>query len=60
METPQALEVKAALELIECLAVDLRNASKGFGIGNLDTMAALAEDARVLLKGIPNREIKVD
>lgn len=33
------------LEALECLALDLRNAAKGHGIGNLDTMAGLAESA---------------
>jgi hypothetical protein len=50
MDTKQKL--RDALELIECLATDLRNAAKGFGIGNLDTMATLAEDARALLQSI--------
>jgi hypothetical protein len=30
-------------EALECLALDLRNAANGHGIGNLNTMANLAE-----------------
>jgi hypothetical protein len=33
------------LEALEALALDLRNAANGHGIGNLDTLASLAENA---------------
>lgn len=41
--------LRNARELIEALALDLTNASKGFGIGNLGTMAALASEALTCL-----------